>query len=195
MYHNNIIDKNAKRFLTQPSPKPWHFHILPTIHKQGNPESPIVSSNGHRTKQISQFVDSHLKPLVKTTNSFIKDTTHFLTNVEQLGHLLDDALLVTLAVSSLYTNVIHNEGIDAWRHFLNTRNASTIKTETLCDVICMIFTIINFCFDDKHFLQIYWRAIGSKMARSHAHLFLARFEKESFNTCPSQTLITYGGVT
>ena len=34
---------------------------------------------------ISQFVDYHLKPLVQTTQSFIKDTTHFLNKLQQLG--------------------------------------------------------------------------------------------------------------
>ena len=41
---------------------------------------------------------------------------------------------------SLDTNIRHNEGIDACRHFLNTldHNASSMSTETLCDRIRMI---------------------------------------------------------
>ena len=54
-----------------------------------------------------------------------------------------DALLVTLDVSSLYTNIPHNEGITVCRHFLDTRdrNSSTVGTETLCDLIRMILTM------------------------------------------------------
>ena len=54
-------------------------------------------------------------------------------------------LLVTLDVSSFYTNKTHNEGINACPHFLDTRNRTsfTISTETLCDLIRMILTRNN----------------------------------------------------
>ena len=64
-------------------------------------------------KSLLQFVDYHLQSLVKTN----KDATRFLTKLKQLGHLTDDALLVTLDVSSLYTNIPHNEGVGACLHF------------------------------------------------------------------------------
>jgi len=57
----------------------------------------------HPTERISQFVIFHLKPLVQTTQSFIKDTTHFLNKLEQLEQLPENAFLLTLVVSSLYT--------------------------------------------------------------------------------------------
>ena len=108
MHHDKIIDDDTRRFLIQTDPKPGRFYILPKIHKQGNPGRPIVSSNSHPTERISQFVDYHLKPLLQTTQSFIKDTTHFLHKLEQLGQLPNNAFLVTLDVSSLYTNIPHN---------------------------------------------------------------------------------------
>ena len=149
MHRYQIIDDHTKRFLLQTDPKPGRFYILPKIHKQGNPGRPIVSSNSHPTERISQFVDYHLKPLVQTTQSFIKDTTHFLNKLQQLGQLPNNAILVTLDVSSLYTNIPHNEGIDACRHFRGTRNrtSSTMSTETLCDLIRMILTMNNFTFN------------------------------------------------
>ena len=100
----------------------WPVH---KIHKHGNLGRPIASSNGQPTERISQFVDYYLKPLVHKTASFIKDTTHFLNKLDQLGHLPSNAILVTLDVSSLYTNIPHNEGIDACQHYLNTRDQST----------------------------------------------------------------------
>ena len=128
MLRNKIIDNHTKRFFIQSNPKPGRFYILPKIYKTGNPGRPIVSSNSHPSARISQFVHCHLKPLVHTTHSFIKDTTHFLNKLEHLGKLPENAFLVTLDVSSLYTNIPHNEGIDACCHFLNTRdhNGSSI---------------------------------------------------------------------
>ena len=77
MLRDKIIDDDTKRFLIQSNPKPGRFHILPKIHKTGNPNRPIVSSNSHPFERISQFVNHHLKPLGHTTHSFIKDTTHW----------------------------------------------------------------------------------------------------------------------
>ena len=94
MHRDQIIDDHTKRFLLQTDPKPGRFYILPKIHKQGNPGRPIVSSNSHPTERISQFVDYHLKPLVQTTQSFIKDTTHFLNKLQQLGQLPNNAILL-----------------------------------------------------------------------------------------------------
>ena len=174
LHKDNIIDDKTKRFLIQTDPKPGRFYILPKIHKQGNPGRPIVSSNGHPTERISQFVDYHLKPLVHKTASFIKDTTHFLNKLDQLGHLPSNAILVTLDVSSLYTNIPHNEGIDACRHFLDTRDrsTSTMRTEALCDLIRMILTMTRetmniFEFNDNFdYIQKHGTAMGTRMGGS-----------------------------
>ena len=188
MHRDDIIDEYTKRFLIQSNPKAGRFYVLPKIHKQGNPGRPIVSSNSHPTERIPQFVDFHLKPLFQTTPSFIKDTTHFLNKLEQLGQLADNAILVTLDVSSLYTNIPHNEGIPACRHYLDTRTRSnsTVPTETLCDLLRIILTMNNFEFDDKHYLQIHGTATGNKMAPSYANLFLAKFETDALSHAPHQ---------
>lgn len=188
LHKDNIIDDKTKRFLIQTDPKPGRFYILPKIHKQGNPGRPIVSSNGHPTERISQFVDYHLKPLVHKTASFIKDTTHFLNKLDQLGQLPSNAFLVTLDVSSLYTNIPHNEGIDACRHFLNTRDhsSSTIRTETLCDLIRMILTMNIFEFNNNYYIQKHGTAMGTRMAPSYANLFLAKFETDALMHAPHQ---------
>ena len=112
------IDKDTKCFLTQPSP----IVILSKIHKQGNlGTQSVLSSHGNPTERVLQFFNCHIQPPVKTTNSFIKSTIHFLTKLEQLEHLPDNAFLVTIDVSSLYINIPHNEDIDACWHFLSTR--------------------------------------------------------------------------
>ena len=45
-------------------------------------------------------------------------TTDFLNKLTAIDNLPDNALLVSLDVTSLYTNIPHNEGIDACRFFL-----------------------------------------------------------------------------
>ena len=120
MHRDKIIDDDTKRFLIQTDPKPGRFYILPKVHKQGNPGRPIVSSNAHPTERISQFVDFHLKPLVQRTQSFIKDTTHFLNNSNNLDNyptmlflsvltslLSTQTYPITKALTHVDTSLIH----------------------------------------------------------------------------------------
>ena len=106
MHNDKLIEEKTYKYLTSnPNLRAGRFYILPKIHKQGNPGRPIISSNGHPTERISEFVDYHLKPLVQTLPSYIKDTTHFLLQLQNLGPLPENAILVTLDVSSFYTNI------------------------------------------------------------------------------------------
>ena len=102
--------------------------------------------------------------------------------------LPSNAILVTLDVSSLYTNIPHNEGINACRHYLNTRDqsTSTVRTETLCDLIRMILTMNSFEFNNTFYIQIHGTAMGTRMAPSYANLFLAKFETDALSHAPHQ---------
>ena len=184
MHHDRLVNEKTRKYLIQTDVKPGRFYILPKIHKPGNPGRPIVSSNSHPTERISQFVDYHLQPLVHKLPSFVKDTNDFLNKLLTIGKLPANSLLVTLDVSSLYTNISHNKGINACDYYLRTRLHSNIPTGTLCDLIRMILTMNNFSFNDNHYLQIHSTAMGTKMAPSFANLFLAHFEANALKNAP-----------
>ena len=101
MLRDKILDDDTKRFLIQSNSKPARFYILPKIH---NPGRPIVSSNSNPSERVSQFVHHHLK--IHSTHK-----RHFVNKLEHLRQLPENAFLVTLDVSSLCTNIPHNEGI------------------------------------------------------------------------------------
>ena len=140
------IDEDARKYLTSLTTKPARFYLLPKIHKPGNPGRPIVSSCDSPTEKISEFVDYHLRPLVKKIPSYIKDTTDFLHKIQSLGQLPDDTLLVTLDVSSLYTNIPHKEGMAACAAALNTRDTQQPPTSDLVTLISEILTKDSFVF-------------------------------------------------
>ena len=188
LHKNDLIDYETYKYLSSTSdPKTGRFYILPNIHKQGNPGRPIISSNSHITERISEFVDYHLKALVQTLPSYIKDTTHFLLQLEKLGPLPDNALLVTLDVCSLYTNIPHNEGIKACRHFLNTRQDQSLPAESMR----MILTVNNFSFNSEHYLQVHGTAVGTRMAPSYANLFMGKFEQHAIENAPLKPFVLW----
>ena len=96
--------------------------MLPKINKSGNSELPIISSNDAPTEKKFQFVDYHLGPLVKEIPLYIKDTTHFLLKLQEIGTVPPNTLLVALDVSSLDTNIPYEEGILACIVVLTSRS-------------------------------------------------------------------------
>ena len=130
----------------------------------------------HPTEHISQFVDAHLNPLVPKLPSYIKDTTHFFRKLDDLKELPPGSLLVTLDVSSLYTNIPHKEGIEACKKPLNSSghlSRSHLKTESICDLMRMILTMNSFEFDNNHFIQLHGTAMGTRTAPAYANLFMS----------------------
>ena len=71
---DSLIDEKTHDYLTNKEPRPSRFYILPKIHKQGNPDRPIISANDHPTERISEFVDHHLYHEAPKLPSNIKDS-------------------------------------------------------------------------------------------------------------------------
>ena len=183
--HKNVEEQDIN--LIPEDPKPGRFYILPKIHKPGNPGRHIFSENG----RPPEFVSFHLNPLEQTLPSYIKNTAHFLNKLKEIGELPSNAILVTLDVSSLYTNIPTNEGIEACRKALNHRSAKPIPTETICDLIRMILTMNNFVFIDEHFLQQHGMAMGTRMAPAFANLFMGEFEKNAISGYADKPYLWY----
>ena len=181
MVSNGGLDKETMKCLLPEEIRTSRFYILPKIHKPGNPGRPIVSSCGAPTEQISRFVDYHLAPLVNTLPSYIKDTTDFLVKLQNLPPLPPGTLLVTLDVKSLYTNIPHEEGLEACRAALNTRAIQQPPTEDLVRLVELILTKNNFTFDQEHYLQLHGTAMGTRMAPSYANIFMGHLEERLLN--------------
>ncbi|CAN7947414.1 unnamed protein product, partial [Ixodes hexagonus] len=169
------IDEHLLNFITPTDCKPGRFYLLPKIHKSGNPGRPIVSSNSTVTESISSFVDYLIKVLPETFDSYIKDTTHFLQIISQLD-VPQNALMVTLDVSSLYTNIPHAEGIQATITAYNRKRDKLVDPETLSKLLDLILNFNHFEFDDNHYLQINGTAMGTKMAPNYANVFMGDLE-------------------
>ena len=182
MFNDGQIDKRTKEFLTPHHPRPARFYLLPKIHKPGNPGRPIVASNGAPTENISRFVDFFLQPRVAEIPSYIRDTTDFINKLRRLPILPIGTLLVTLDVSSLYTNIPHEEGITACEEALNLRESLIPPTADVCQLIRFILSMNAFNFNNKYYLQIHGTAMGTRMAPSYANLFMGKLEREFLQT-------------
>ena len=193
MTESNEIDRSCADFLSNPKYRTSQFYMLPKIHKRldNPPGRPIVSGNGCPTERISQFVDFFLKPIVQDIRSYIKDTTHFLTLLEEVGPLPDNTLLVTLDVSSLYTNIPNDIGIQACKEKLDHYRTGALhpRNDSIIDLLTMVLSKNNFDFNDLHYLQVGGTAMGTRLAPSYANIFMDHFERNFVYTYETQPLL------
>ena len=158
LFTNGHIDQMTHKWLSlgQNPPRIPEFYTLTKIHKAIPVGRPIVSGSGGPTERISSFVDSLLQPIAQKQESYIKDTTHFINFIENTL-LPQAAILATLDVCLLYTNIPQEEGIEIVCHFYEEhyhQSILPIPTQFLGDLIMqLILTENSFKFNDKHYLQ------------------------------------------
>ena len=132
LHADGLIDEDTLNYLwIDGHTKAGRFYLLPKLHKKGCPGRPVISGSGTPTEKISEFVDSHLKPLVPLVNSYIKDTNDFLRKVINMGKLPEGSILVTIDVVGPYPHIPHEEGLQAIREALGGRMDVTIPRKDL----------------------------------------------------------------
>ena len=136
-------------------PKFARFYLLPKIHKRLHnvPGRPVISNCGYYTENISSVLDYHLNPLAKKVESYIKDTNHFLKKLKELGSLPKNAILCTIDVVGLYSNIPNKEGLASIRKHLDNRENKEVTTETLVELADIVLKNNYFLFLDKTFKQ------------------------------------------
>jgi hypothetical protein len=160
-YQNGEIHESVKKFLTDDVCKTPYLYLLPKIHKKVMPPPgrPVVSGNNGPTEKISKFVDHFLNPTVNGIKSYVKDTTHFLKLMGELGDIPDSSLLVTLDVAALYPSIPIGVGLGAARKtFEEYRPGQNLKptNATLMKFLKAVLNKNNFSFNGNHFMQNFW---------------------------------------
>ena len=168
--------------------------MLPKIHKGviPPPGRPIISGNGSPTEKISQLVDHFLNHPCTMIKSYVKDTTHFLQLMSKLDNIPQNSYIVSLDVTSLYTNIPNKIGIYAakktlasYRPFIGLKPSN----QSLIKLLEFVLTKNNFQFDGQHYLQILGTCMGTRVAPSFAINFMGWFEETFAYTYHTQPLI------
>ena len=112
LHQSRHIDTMTKKWLSQTAnpPRIPEFYTLTKIHKVHPVGRPIISGCEGPTERISSFVDSLLQPIAKLQDSYLKDTTDFINFIENTI-VPENIILVSMDVTSLYTNIPQEEGI------------------------------------------------------------------------------------
>ena len=137
--------------LTPNPPRIPVFYTLTKIHKPNPVGRPIISGCEGPTERISPFVDHLLQPIAKTQKSYLKDTTDFLNFIEKTK-VAKDTTLVSMDVTSLYTNIPQEEGIEIVCRTYETfyGNEVPIRTHFLREMLRLILEENSFHFNGKN---------------------------------------------
>ena len=193
---DSLVDRGAitqkvADFLVFTQPRTASIYFLPKIHKSTRPPPgrPIVSANHCPTERISGLVDFFLNPYVPKLPSYIKDTTHFVSVIKEFPPIDDNTLLVTLDVTSLYTNIPNEEALTvAYQTLRDNRNDAleALSNKDLTYLLKLVLTCNNFEFNGQNYLQIQGVAMGTKVAPTIANLVMGHFEQQFVYTYPLQ---------
>jgi hypothetical protein len=167
--------KTLKSFLKNAKPSLPCFHVLPKLHKMVNnnpiiPSRPIVGATDWYTTPVSKFLSKILRPIVKREKHIATNTLDVVQSLFDFNyfhqHHLEDPLrpilIVTMDISSLYTNI----------HLDRLQLLVREKNPELEDTINFINSHNYFQYDGKTFKQKDGIAMGTNAAPEIANYYL-----------------------
>lgn len=200
MYDRKIINRKQWEYLSGPAvPRARRFYLLPKIHKERKkwslpdkipPGRPIVSDCNSETYNTAEFIEYHLNPISQKHPSYLRDTYDFIEKTKDL-RIPTDALLFTIDVDSLYTNIETEAGLSAVRGCMNKFPHDSRPDEYILKLLEINLTKNDFEFDSKFFLQTKGTAMGKKFAPSYANIFMAHWEETALATATLKPFAYY----
>ena len=192
LYQQNYIDDMTKKWLclTPNPPRGPVFYTLTKIHKPTPVGRPIISGCDGPTERLSSFVDRLLQPIAQKQKSYLKDTTDFI-NLIETTRVPKNAILVSMDVTSLYTNIPQEEGVETVCKTYDSfyKDSPPIPTQYLKRALKLILQENSFEFNGKNYLQTHGTAMGTKMAVAFANIFMAEVETEILNQSAFKPLV------
>ena len=174
----NILNKKEKAFLVPKAPRVPIMYYLPKVNKDPvcPPGRPIVSGIDSVTSRVGKYIDFYLQPLVRNMPSFLKDTRQVI-NMLSVIEPPPGLWLVTADVTSLYTIIPHDLGLEAVTHFLERDSGlPSIQISYIMELIQFAASHNFFWHDGQFYRQDKGVAMGAKYAPSLANLFMAKWE-------------------
>ncbi|XP_062579154.1 uncharacterized protein LOC134241086 [Saccostrea cucullata] len=98
-----------------------------------------------------------------------------------------ETLLVSFDVTSLYTNITHELGIEAIKYWLDKYPEEIddrFPANFILEGLRIVLENNNFQFDDENYLQIKGTAMGTKVAPTYACLVMGFLEEKLYNILP-----------
>jgi hypothetical protein len=186
MNESGNLDEMTFKFLYNPEHKPRmpKFYTLPKIHKIKEhligldplnptldptiriPGRPIVAQCGGPTEKAGRFLDYFLVPIVKSEPMYLLDSKELL-GILETEQFPEDILILTYDVTSMYSNMPHDELIHSTRQALELHRNKTLTdlvlppTDSLIKLLEILLTRTEFEYSGRFFRQIIGASMGA----------------------------------
>lgn len=176
--NKKYITESTARHLTIHNAQPPKFYALIKTHKQNMPARPIVSNNQAPLYNLSKFLANIMGNIVGHTNYYIKNSFEFKDFIDKV-QIPDDYILISLDVTSLYTNIPINlieQIIDSkWQ---SIEPFTTLPKDEFQKALKLTLTTNYFQFEGNFFKQLDGVAMGSPISSIIAQLVMEYAEDQ-----------------
>lgn len=199
---HGLLTQREQEYITSFEVKCSNFYGLPKIHKSKQIQEavklqnsecvkifqpadlklrPIVAGPSCPTHRLSNLLDIILKPLCQHIPSYLRDDLDFIAQLPL--EIDEETLLVSFDVTSLYTNIPHELGIEAIRFWVNKHPEAVhprFNEAFIIESLKIILQNNTFYFDGKYYKQILGTAMGTKVAPTYANLVMGYLEHKLY---------------
>lgn len=172
--------------LTQTDTVLARMYGLPKIHKIGNPLRPIISLRGSPTHFIAKVLYEELKPCIPPISSHIDNSFVLKEKLKNIT-IPEDAILLSLDVSSLFTNVpvdLVLKSLDL--RFADINSRCHIPFDEIRELVKFLYDNTYFLFNNKLYHQVFGCPMGSPISPLFSDLVMADLETKCMNILESR---------
>ena len=181
------ITGNLYHQLRPSGSQPPRIYGLPKIHKPEVPLRPIVSCIGSPSYQLSKHIASLISPLAGKTDSYVRNSRHFVEVMRNV-RVEEDEVLVSFDVSSLFTNVPVGEAVQVIRDRLRNDGTlgdrTTLSPDRVAELLEVCLRSTYFSHEGTFYEQREGAAMGSPVSAVVANLYMEFFEELALDTAP-----------
>ncbi|XP_062579651.1 uncharacterized protein LOC134241631 [Saccostrea cucullata] len=189
MHKRGSISTELRHYLLPTEISSGKLQANPKVHKKNHPLRTIVNGRQHPTEKLAEYVELQLEDANKSLKSYIQDTTDFLRKLSTLNQPLpNSSLLFCMDVKSLYPSIPRKEAREVIKRILEERQKKEVDTDSILEMMDAVLDNNNFSFNNKHYIQTEGTAIGSKLGRNYACVYMGEWENILLAICKQQPL-------
>ena len=188
---NKLIDVTTYNYLNITNGNLPRCYGLPKIHKVDFPLRIIVSSLSSPLYNLSNYIHNILISSIKKPRSFIKDGWSLAKNVKSIG-INDDLLLISLDVTSLFTNIPKELVISGIKkRWMDISTNTKFNLSQFLYVIEFIMDSTSFMFNGQYYEQIFGSPMGSPLSPILADMVMDDLETDCLERLSFKTSLFY----
>ena len=139
-----------------------------------------MASIGSPSYSLSKYIASMISPLAGKTDSFIKDSAHFVDLVKDIK-LSEDEVMISFDVKSLFTNVPITEAVEVIHDMLKSdetlEERTVLSPDRIAELLDLCLRSTYFSYNDTFYEQKEGAAMGSPVSAVVANLYMEYFEQ------------------